>query len=118
MNQCLPGCGVDCAGSSGANEAGPDATSEAADADGAMGDAIEANSPEATSMTAAAAQASVALSCYLLAGYEPDPCLPADDALLPLLSNVPAGCQAHVIDGPFASADQHGRVCCYSVTCR
>jgi hypothetical protein len=76
----------------------------------------DAQSTEA--MTNAASQLVAALSCYVLSGYEPDPCLPADDSLLSWLSNVPTGCQPHVTAGPFAGADDsQGRTCCYSVIC-
>jgi hypothetical protein len=75
----------------------------------------DARSAEA--MTNAAPQSITPFSCYVLSGYEPDPCLPADDSLLPWLTNVPNGCPPHVVSGPFAGNDESGRTCCYSVAC-
>jgi len=56
-------------------------------------------------------------ACYALTGYEPDPCLPADDSLVPWLGKLPATCQPHVVDGPVAGFNDKGRTCCYSVSC-
>jgi hypothetical protein len=56
-------------------------------------------------------------ACYVLTGYEPDPCLPADDSLLPWLNGLPTGCQPHVTAGPFLGQDGRSRICCYSVAC-
>jgi len=80
--------------------------------------AADAISAEASSMTMTAANVVSLQSCYVLSGYEPDPCLPIDDSLLSWLSNVPTSCQPHVTAGPFQGVDnQQGRTCCYFVAC-
>jgi hypothetical protein len=56
-------------------------------------------------------------ACYVLSGYEPDPCLPADDALLGWLVAPNSACEAHVTAGPVTYRDRRARSCCYSVTC-
>lgn len=80
--------------------------------------AMEARLAEASLMSMSAPTTITPQSCYVLSGYEPDPCLPIDDALLSWLSNVPTGCRTHVTGGPFAGFDDgQGRTCCYSVAC-
>jgi hypothetical protein len=86
-------------------DAGNDANRDAADRDGA---------PDAPMMSKAAGADKRA--CYGLAGYEADPCLPADDMLLSWL-NGPSDCVAHVTAGPSIAFDGKGRACCYSVAC-
>jgi len=117
---CSPSCPcVDASGTS--NDARDSALSEATVV---VRDALSEVSPddaplmsETSTMTMAAARPVALPSCYVLAGYEPDPCLSADDALLFWLSNVPTACKAHITAGPFVGADSQGRTCCYSVAC-
>jgi hypothetical protein len=113
-SSCLGTCGGNCPpcppDSGTKTEAGSDAAVRIADA------AVEASSAQASPM--AAASAITPQACYVLSGYEPDPCLPIDDSLLPWLSNVPRGCAAHVTAGPFVGVDDpQGRTCCYSLAC-
>jgi hypothetical protein len=56
-------------------------------------------------------------ACYTLSGYEPDPCLPADDTLLAWFGDLPTTCQTHVVAGPFLAYERDTRACCYSVSC-
>jgi hypothetical protein len=60
---------------------------------------------------------SVTRGCYVLGGFEGDPCLPPDDAVLAWLDGGPRDCAPHVVAGPFNDYDGHVRKCCYSVTC-
>jgi hypothetical protein len=60
---------------------------------------------------------SVTRGCYVLGGFEGDPCLPADDTVLAWLDGRPSDCEPHVAAGPFTDHDGHVRKCCYSVTC-
>jgi hypothetical protein len=57
-------------------------------------------------------------ACYLLSGYEGDPCLPADDGILTWLDDRPVRCEPHVTEGPFSGFDGQVRTCCYTVACR
>jgi len=104
---CIGQCGGICPPCPGPG----DASAEAGDA--AISDASVAQQSAATP----AAQTMVPPGCYALTGYEPDPCLPADDSLLSWLSDLPTGCTPHVTAGPVAATDGHERTCCYSVTC-
>ena len=56
-------------------------------------------------------------ACYALSGYEPDPCLPADDSLLSWLAPLPSGCTPTVTAGPEPVTRPDGQACCYSVAC-
>jgi hypothetical protein len=110
---CLNTCGGPCppcpttGGTS--SEAGADAADSAdASVDGASDSAA----------ASIAARASVPEACYALAGYEPDPCLPADDSILSWLSDLPTGCQPEVAGGPFLRYDGKQRTCCYAIACR
>jgi hypothetical protein len=58
-----------------------------------------------------------AQACYELTGYEPDPCLPADDSLLSWLAPLPSGCKPTVTAGPEPVMRPDGPACCYSVAC-
>jgi hypothetical protein len=87
--------------------------------------ADDANSADANGdATSDGAEASIAArtivleACYALSGYEPDPCLPADDSILSWLTDLPTGCRSHVTGGPFSRHDGRQRTCCYAVACK
>jgi len=90
-------------------EAGDATAVDAADA--------KRDAPAESAASRMSAQAMSIPACYALSGYEDDPCLPADDSLLPWLSNVPKGCAVRVEAGPFFANDGQGRSCCYFVGC-
>jgi hypothetical protein len=65
----------------------------------------------------ASAAAATLTACYVLAGYEPDPCLPADASLASWFDELPAGCEPKVVTGPILEATRSERRCCYGISC-
>lgn len=124
-NPCSGGpCGT-CSGGSGghggvagAPDAGDaDAGADVGDADGGDTDASDGQAAAQSSAQWSAAPSHQRRACYAQGGYGPNPCLPADDALLSWLGDLPNDCQARVVAGPFVVYERKNRACCYSVDC-
>jgi hypothetical protein len=125
---CGPGCSnVNCGGAGqggvgGAGNGGDAGRSGSAGFAGFAGFAGHtgsgfANLPSDEKPEPMAIQPSVHRGCYVLGGFENDPCLPADDAVLAWLDQRPGDCEPRVAAGPFNDYDGHVRKCCYSLSC-
>jgi hypothetical protein len=111
---CTPGCPPSpaCAGQGGAGNGG--AGNGGAGNGGASASAGVAGTSSASRLFPEPAPELRA--CYALPGYQDDPCLPPDDAIIPWLA-IPADCDAHVSGGPFPASSAGSRQCCYAITC-
>jgi hypothetical protein len=127
LSNCHPGCYPLCGGGAGGTPAGGnDGLGGALDGLGGAGDGGQAmgGAGEGGQAPGGAARQARRVStpresraCYALTGYEADPCLPADDALLAWLSVPNLGCPLTVVGGPALMSGPIGRACCYSVSC-
>jgi hypothetical protein len=125
INRCDPSCpGYPCAGQGGAGgaQAGDAGRSGGGGFAGLAGFAGQARSafaelPSEEHAASPPAAPSSGRGCYVLAGVDGDPCLPADDAVLAWLDARRVACEPRVAAGPFDEYDGNVRRCCYSLAC-
>jgi hypothetical protein len=115
---CSPGCGAPCGG--GGNGGMPAAgglggADDAGGADQEGGAPAAPPAPEARQSQPQSPPERLRV-CYTLGGYDADPCLPPDPALLAWLGGVPPTCDGQVMQGPFPGPGPT-RACCYEVVC-
>jgi hypothetical protein len=117
-NPCAPGCGF----CGGAGQGGASVGGSAGFSGGGAGFAGHTGSGFARlpieESSASVASSSVGRGCYPVGGFEGDPCLPADDAVLDWLDARSVDCEPRVAAGPFDDYDGNVRRCCYSLSCK